>query len=63
MAEPQWADGKPSYSVTITAAEALEELRDAAALARDHHYDRERRIRLSLAMAWLENKLSSETDN
>lgn len=52
--EPQWANGAPSYSVAITAAEALEEIQAAATVARDHYTDRDKRIRLSLAMAWLE---------
>ena len=63
MSEPQWLDGKPSYSVTISAEEALEEIRDAAALAREQYNSSDKRIRLSLAMAWLERKLEAESSS
>lgn len=58
----QWLNGEPSYSVSITAAEALEEIQDAAMCAREHYIDRDKRIRLSLAMAWLENRLSAHKE-
>lgn len=62
MSDPQWADGKPSYSVAITAEEALEEIQAAANVARDHYADRDKRIRLSLAMAWLEHMMTERPD-
>lgn len=58
MSAPAWAHGSPSYTVSLTPAESLEELRKAVDLASNEATSAQR-VRMSLALAWLEWKLAN----
>jgi hypothetical protein len=57
MSAPQWLNGQPSYSVTLTPNEALEEMRNAVKLAHGYAESSER-VRAALALEWIEWKLA-----
>lgn len=60
MSDTQWLNGAPSFSVTLTPAEAMETVRGAVtAAAFAAEQDSAERVKLSLALAWLEWKVSA----
>ena len=60
MSAPQWVDGQPSYTMTVTPDEALEEIRKAVKFSSEYA-DSSQRVRLALALMWAEWKLINTT--
>lgn len=59
MSAPQWLGGEPSFSLTVTPAEALPLIRAAIVWPEDGPA----RIKLALALEWIEWKISPEGEN
>lgn len=60
--EPNWLGGKPSFSVTLTPGEIRALLRDTVLAAMKNESVSLQRVKLAMALEWLEWKFEREND-